>query len=165
MYSFKFNSIYEIIRTGIWKYEPFRITFVTKQFVIEMKKLKPTDSELKVLQILWEKKVATVREINDLLNQSKEVGYTTTLKIMQIMLDKGILSRESSGRQHIYKAEVQQTEVQQSLLGRFIDATFKGNATALVMQALGNHDASSEELAQIKALIEEMEKGSGQRPA
>lgn len=123
-----------------------------------MKKLKPTDSELEVLQILWEKKVATVREINDLLNLEKEVGYTTTLKIMQIMHEKGLLSRESSGRQHIYKAEVQQTEVQQSLLGRFIDATFKGDATALVMQALGNHNTSHEELAQIKALIEKMEK-------
>lgn len=123
-----------------------------------MNKLKPTDSELEVLQILWEKKSATVREINDLLNQEKEVGYTTTLKIMQIMLDKGLLSRESSGRQHIYKADVQQTEVQRNLLGRFIDATFKGDATALVMQALGNHDTSDEELAQIKALIEKMEK-------
>ena len=98
-----------------------------------MKKLKPTDSELEILQILWEKETATVREINDLLNLEKEVGYTTTLKIMQIMHEKGLLSRESSGRQHIYKAEVQQTEVQQSLLGRFIDATFKGDATALVI--------------------------------
>lgn len=122
-----------------------------------MKKLKPTDSELEVLQILWEKETATVREVNDLLSLEKEVGYTTTLKIMQIMHEKGILSREASGRQHIYKAEVQQTEVQQNLLGRFIDATFKGDATALVMQALGNHDTSNEELAQIKALIEKME--------
>ena len=125
-----------------------------------MKKLKPTDSELEILQILWEKETATVREINDLLNLEKEVGYTTTLKIMQIMHEKGLLSRESSGRQHIYKAEVQQTEVQQSLLGRFIDATFKGDATALVMQALGNHNTSHEELAQIKALIEKMENTS-----
>lgn len=125
-----------------------------------MKKLKPTDSELEILQILWEKKTATVREVNDQLNQEKETGYTTTLKMMQIMLEKGLLSRESSGRQHIYQAEVQQTEVQQSLLGRFIDATFKGDATALVMQALGNHDTSNEELAQIKALIEKMENSS-----
>lgn len=123
-----------------------------------MKELKPTDSELEVLQILWDKETATVREVNDFQNLEKDVGYTTTLKIMQIMLDKGLLSRAASGRQHIYKAAVQQAEVQQSLLGRFIDATFKGNATALVMQALGNHDASDEELAQIKALIEKMEK-------
>lgn len=125
-----------------------------------MKKLKPTDSELEILQILWEKKAATVREINDQLNQEKETGYTTTLKMMQIMLEKGLLSRESSGRQHIYQAEVQQTEVQRTLLGKFIDATFMGNATALVMQALGNHDTSNEELAQIKALIEKMENTS-----
>lgn len=125
-----------------------------------MKKLKPTDAELEVLQILWEKNTATVREINDLLSQDKEVGYTTTLKIMQIMHEKGLLSRESSGRQHIYTAEVQQAEVQQSLLERFIEATFKGDATALVMQALGNHDTSNEELAQIKALIEKMENTS-----
>ncbi len=123
-----------------------------------MNKLKPTDSELEVLQILWDKETATVREVNDFLNLEKDVGYTTTLKIMQIMLDKGLLSRAANGRQHIYKSAVQQAEVQQSLLGRFIDATFKGNATALVMQALGNHDASDEELAQIKALIEKMEK-------
>lgn len=126
-----------------------------------MNEIKPTESELEILQILWDKGACSVREINEVLNAEKEVGYTTTLKFMQIMLEKGLLSREANGRMHIYKAVAKQTEVQNNLLGRFIDAAFKGNTSELVMQALGNHETSSEELAQIKALIEKMEKGQG----
>lgn len=125
-----------------------------------MNNVKPTDSELEILQLLWENGEATVREINDTLNKQKETGYTTTLKLMQIMHEKGLLSREASGRQHIYKAEIAKEATQKDLLGRFIDNTFRGNATALVMQALGNHDASNEELAKIKALIEKMEQSN-----
>lgn len=121
----------------------------------------PTESELEILHILWENGPNTVRFVNDKLNdqQEKEIGYTTTLKLMQIMAaDKKLLSRNTESRTHIYKAEAKQTDTQQALLKKFVDATFRGSAMNLVMQALGNHKTSETELAEIKALIEQMEK-------
>lgn len=123
-----------------------------------MKTKNPTDSELEVLQILWENGPSTVRFVNDVQNKKKEVGYTTTLKIMQIMMEKKLLSREADGRQHIYKAEVKKESVQKSLLDRFVENTFKGSAPQLVMQLLGNRKTSKAELDEIKALIEKIEK-------
>jgi predicted transcriptional regulator len=98
-----------------------------------------------------------VREVNDILNQKREVGYTTTLKIMQIMADKGLAERDTRTRTHIYKAAVSERDTQQQLLNRFLETTFKGSAGKLVMQALGNHEASTEELEKIKALIKKIE--------
>jgi len=120
---------------------------------------KPTESELEILQILWVKGPSPVRTVNDLLNEKRDVGYTTTLKIMQIMADKNLVSRDTNSRTHIYKAEVSEEETKQSLLKNFVDATFRGSAMSLVMQALGNHDASKEELDKIKALIKKIEEG------
>lgn len=127
------------------------------------KKVKPTESELEILQILWEHEPATVRTINDLLNgkrpaDKKPIGYTTTLKIMQLMLGKNLLSREEEGRKHLYTSIYKENETQQVLLDKFLHSTFKGSAMKLVMQALGNHKTSKEELSQIKALIQEIEK-------
>ncbi len=123
---------------------------------------KPTDSELAILQILWEHGPVSVRFVNDLLNDQqssgKEIGYTTTLKFMQIMLDKGLVKRNTDSRTHIYAAAINESETQEKLLSQFVDAAFRGSAMKMVMQALGNHKASDEELDQIKALIEEMEK-------
>ena len=119
--------------------------------------MKPTDSELEILQILWQKGPATVRSINDLLNQRREVGYTTTLKFMQIMFEKGLVTRVEDGRTHIYTAAVSENDTQSLLLQEFMDNTFRGNAARLVMQALGNHEASTEELDEIKALIAQIE--------
>lgn len=128
-----------------------------------MKYQKPTDSELSILQILWENGEASVREVNEQLNEQntgdKEIGYTTTLKLMQIMLDKKLVSRNTDSRTHIYSAAISEAETQGKLLNQFVDATFRGSAMKLVMQALGNHKASSEELDEIKALIEKIEKG------
>jgi len=121
----------------------------------------PTESELEILHILWEHGPNTVRFVNDKLNdqQKKEIGYTTTLKLMQIMAaDKKLLSRNTESRTHIYKAEAKQTDTQKALLKKFVDATFRGSAMNLVMQALGNHETSETELAEIKALIEQIEK-------
>lgn len=118
---------------------------------------KPTDSELEILQILWENGPSNVRFVNDKLNASREVGYTTTLKIMQIMAEKNIVSRNTDSRTHIYSAAVDETEARKNLLEKFVDTTFRGSAMSLVMQALGNHDASTEELDEIKALIKKME--------
>lgn len=119
--------------------------------------IKPTESELEILQILWKKGDVTVREVNNVLNEHKEVGYTTTLKLMQIMHDKSILSRDTSQRTHVYTALVKEKDIQSSLLKSFVDKTFSGSAMKLVMQTLGNHNASKEELAEIKALIQKLE--------
>lgn len=119
--------------------------------------VKPTDSELEILQLLWQKGPSTVRSINDILNERREVGYTTTLKFMQIMFEKGLVTRQEDGRTHIYTAAVAEAETQSRLLQEFMDNTFRGNAARLVMQALGNHDASTEELDEIKALIAQIE--------
>ncbi len=118
----------------------------------------PTDSELEILQILWQQGAQTVRFVNDEQNKQREVGYTTTLKIMQIMLDKGLVSRDIVERSHIYKAAAQEEATQTQLLRTFTDNAFRGDAASLVLRALGNGDTSPEELQKIKALIAEIEK-------
>lgn len=120
-------------------------------------KFKPTESELEILQILWQEGPSSVRTVNEQLNEAREVGYTTTLKIMQIMADKGLVTRNTESRTHIYAAAVEEAEAQKNLLEKFVDTTFRGSAMSLVMQALGNHDASEEELDEIKALIKKLE--------
>jgi predicted transcriptional regulator len=128
---------------------------------------KPTDSELSILHLLWEKGPSTVREVNDALNEQPleqrssrlgEIGYTTTLKIMQIMHEKGLVSREEDGRTHRYSAIVKEQDTKGLLLQNFVDATFRGAAMDMVLQALGDHSASQDELEKIKALIAEMER-------
>ncbi len=126
------------------------------------KAYKPTESELEILQILWEKGASSVRDVNDKLNEKKAgekgVSYTGTLKLMQIMTEKDLLERNTEQRSHIYIPKVKETEIQKDLLDKFVDATFRGSAMKMVMQALGNHEASKEELDEIKALIYKIEK-------
>ncbi|MDX5348967.1 MAG: BlaI/MecI/CopY family transcriptional regulator [Hymenobacteraceae bacterium] len=121
--------------------------------------LKPTDAELEILQILWQHGPATVRFINDELNKTKETGYTTTLKIMQIMYEKGMLDREEAGRSHIYRALLSEENTQKQLLNKFLDTTFRGSAMKLVMQALGNHKTTADELNEIRNLLNKLEGG------
>ena len=118
---------------------------------------KPTESELEILQILWKESEASVRHVNQILSQRRDVGYTTTLKLMQIMLEKGLVKRNTESRSHIYSASVPENKVKEQMLNRFLDQTFQGSASALVMQVLGNHTASAEELEEIKALIQKLE--------
>jgi BlaI family transcriptional regulator, penicillinase repressor len=118
---------------------------------------KPTDAELEILQVLWENGPSSVRFVNDELTEKREVGYTTTLKLMQIMYEKGLVTRNTDARSHIYEASIERDATQRNLLGTFVDNVFSGSAMSLVMQALGNHKASKDELDQIKALIEKME--------
>jgi predicted transcriptional regulator len=118
---------------------------------------KPTESELEVLKVLWQMGRATVKQVNEEINKTKETGYTTTLKIMQIMFEKGLVSKNADGKQHIFEAKIGEEDTQKSLLNRFIDSTFQGNAMSLVMQALGNHHASEEELSELKKLIQQLE--------
>lgn len=121
------------------------------------KHTKPTEAELEILQILWQKGPSPVRAVNDELNERREVGYTTTLKIMQIMLEKGLVERNAESRTHIYDARVKEQDVQSQLLNRFVQATYRGSASRLVMQLLGNHEASQAELEEIKKLIQKLE--------
>lgn len=119
--------------------------------------IKPTESELEILQVLWQCGPSTVRQVNEKLSEKKETGYTTTLKLMQIMAEKGMLERDEQARSHIYKPLLKEKETQGHLLSRFLDATFKGSASSLVMQLLGNNPATKEELKEIKSLIEKLE--------
>jgi predicted transcriptional regulator len=119
--------------------------------------IKPTESELEILNILWQKGACTVREVHEVLEQSKEAGYTTTLKLMQIMHDKKLLERDTSNKSHVYKANISQEQTQGQLVKRFIDNVFNGSASQLVMQALGNHKTDKKELDAIKKYLAEME--------
>ena len=121
--------------------------------------MQPTDSELVILQVLWASGPRTVREVNERLNEtsSKPIGYTTTLKLMQLMAEKGLVTRDTSSRTHIYAAALPEEKAKGNLLRRFVDNTFGGSASDLVLRALGQGKASPEELAKIKALIEDLE--------
>ena len=122
---------------------------------------KPTDVELEILQILWKEGSSTVRFVNDELNKQREneTGYTTTLKMLQLMTDKGLVSRDTSSRTHIYVALLNQADTQQSLVNRLVDTAFGGSAMKLVMQALGNKKTSKKDLEEIKKMINKLEKG------
>jgi predicted transcriptional regulator len=124
------------------------------------KYIKPTESELEILNILWMRDVATVREVHEELAKSKDVGYTTTLKLMQIMHDKGLVKRDESMRTHIYQAAVNREKTQKHLLNKMIDSLFGGSSTQLVLQALGSGDqkVSAEELEKIQSLINNLKK-------
>jgi len=115
--------------------------------------IKPTESELEILQVLWDKDLASVREVHEELAKYKDVGYTTTLKLMQIMHEKGLVKRDDSFKTHIYQAAVSREKTQKHLLGKMIDILFGGSPTELVLQALGNHKASPEELEEIQRLL------------
>ncbi|AEV97551.1 transcriptional regulator [Niastella koreensis] len=122
------------------------------------KTIKPTESELEILQILWKKGNASVREVHEELLQTKEAGYTTTLKLMQIMHEKGLVKRDDSIKTHIYQAAVSKEKTQKHLLNKMIDSLFGGSSGELVMQALGNHKASAEELEEIQKILDNLKK-------
>lgn len=124
------------------------------------KYVKPTESELEILNILWEKNVATVRDVHEELAKTKDVGYTTTLKLMQIMHEKGLVKRDESMRTHVYQAAVNKEKTQKHLLDKMIDSLFGGSSTQLVLQALGSGEQkiSSEELEKIQSLLNDLRK-------
>lgn len=131
--------------------------FVTVLKHFRIMKIKPTDGELEILQVLWKRGPSSVREINEVLNEKREIGYTTTLKLMQIMVEKGIVLRDTSSRSHIYFAGIKETDTTNTLLKDFINATFHGSAMSMVMQALGNTKATPEEIQELKSLIKNLE--------
>jgi len=118
---------------------------------------KPTESELEILALLWELKEASVRQIHERLAETKDTGYTTTLKIMQIMHAKGMVSRDEQNRSHIYRPATNQKETQNSLLKNLVNTAFGGSAQNLVMQALGQENPSKEDLDEIRAFLDQLE--------
>ena len=119
--------------------------------------MKPTESEMEILQVLWEKEPCTVRQVFESLNK-KDVGYTTILKLMQIMHEKGMVKRDSSSKSHLYYALLEKESTQGQFLNKMIDSVFNGSTSRLVMQALGNDRTSSKELEEIKAFLNSLEK-------
>jgi BlaI family transcriptional regulator, penicillinase repressor len=131
-----------------------------KCFSMAAKYVKPTESELEILNILWHKDIATVREVHEELAKIKDVGYTTTLKLMQIMHEKGLVKRDESMRTHVYQPAVNREKTQKHLLNKMIDSLFGGSSTQLVLQALGGGEqkVSAEELDKIQTLIDNLKK-------
>lgn len=118
----------------------------------------PTRAELEILQVLWEFGASTVRFVNDELNKQRDVNYTSTLKQMQIMADKGILKRDESQMKHIYAPVQAELKTKGQLLDRFVNTLYKGSTTNLVMQLLGNEKTSKEELEEIKKMLNDLNK-------
>jgi predicted transcriptional regulator len=122
------------------------------------KQSKPTESEMEILQVLWEQGPSTVRDVHEILSEKKESGYTTTLKLMQIMNEKGLLTRNDEAKSHVYSAAVKKQSIQKQVVSKMIEGLFKGSSANLVMHALGNHRASKEEIREIKKYLDEIEK-------
>ena len=121
------------------------------------KKAEPTKAELEILQVIWEHGPSTVRFVNDTLNDQRDVNYTTTLKLMQIMADKGILKRDERQMKHIYQVAEEEQKTKGQLLDKFVDSVYQGSAGKLVMQLLGNKKASKEDIAAIKSILDKLE--------
>ena len=117
----------------------------------------PTASELAILQLLWDHGPLTVRQVHDTVAEEREVGYTTTLKTMQVMFERGFLTREPQGRGHLYAAAIAKEDTQDKLLDNFLDRAFGGSVKGLVMRALGNRKTSRKDIKELKALIDRLE--------
>jgi BlaI family penicillinase repressor len=123
------------------------------------KNIDPTKSELEILQVLWEFGPSTVRFVNDKLNEQKrEVNYTTTLKLMQIMTEKGIVKRDESTMKHVYSPVEEEQKTKGYLLNRFVDSMYNGSTSRLLMQLLGNKKPTKKELEEIRKLIDKLDR-------
>lgn len=118
---------------------------------------RPTERELTILRILWDKGPSTVRKVNDAMNKHEDIGYTTTLKLMQIMTEKGLLIRDESERQHVYRPAFTEERTQKQLVGDLLRRAFSGSAEKLVMRALSAKKVSAKELARIRKLLDTLE--------
>jgi predicted transcriptional regulator len=121
---------------------------------------RPTGAELEILAVLWKRGPSTVSEVQEALDKSPAAGYTTVLKFLQIMLAKGLVERDEAKRTHVYAAGAPQEQTQRQLVGDLLDRAFAGSARNLVMQALSARKASAEELAEIRKLLKEFERGA-----
>lgn len=120
---------------------------------------RPTDAELSILRVLWERGPSTVREVHDDLSNSQATGYTTVLKLLQIMTEKGLVVRDESQRAHIYEARYSEQKTQRQLLTDLMERAFGGSPAKLVMQALSANTTSAEELSEIRDLLGRLEQG------
>ena len=116
---------------------------------------RPTDAELAILRVLWERGPSTVRQVHEAMADTRDTGYTTTLKLMQIMADKGLVTRNETSRTHVYAASAAQAQTQQQLVKDLVDRAFGGSAAALVLRALSADDATDAELKEIRKLIDD----------
>ena len=121
---------------------------------------RPTDAELSILRVLWDRGPSTVRQVHEVLSTEKDLGYTTALKTLQVMTDKGLVLRDDSERSHVYRAARPEDETQRSLLGDLMERAFAGSASRLVMQALQARPASKAELDAIRRLLDQVEGGA-----
>ena len=122
--------------------------------------MKPTDSELEILKVIWSEGPSTVRTVNEKINEKREVGYTTTLKIMQIMFEKNMLERTREGKTHIYSSCISEEDTLDEMSRRLLNNVFGGSAKRLVMSVLGNGKSSSAELKEIREYLEKLDKNS-----
>jgi predicted transcriptional regulator len=118
---------------------------------------RPTDAELEILSVLWTRGACTVREVYEEINGTKPTGYTTVLKLMQIMTEKGLVTRNEQERAHVYEAAMAREETQQQLIGELLNRAFDGSAASLVMQALSAKKSSRAELARIRKMLDDLE--------
>jgi predicted transcriptional regulator len=119
--------------------------------------IKPTDSEIEILDLLWQTGPASVRDIHSKLSEKRDLYYTTTLKTMQLMTEKGFLTRDTTQRSHIYHVNIKKEDVEKNLIEKLANSVFKGSAGQLIMSALGHSTPSKDELKEIKALIEKLD--------
>jgi predicted transcriptional regulator len=120
---------------------------------------RPTDAELAILRVLWDRGPSTVREVHDALRERQGSGYTTVLKLMQIMTDKGLVVRDETERAHVYVSRLGEHRTQRQLLGDLVDRAFAGSPAKLVLQALSDRRATEQELRDIRAMLDRLEKG------
>ena len=120
---------------------------------------KPTDAELAILRVLWDRGPSTVKQVQDVLNETKKTGYTTVLKFMQIMVEKGLVRRDETPYAHVYEARVRQEQTQRKIVADVLDRVFEGSMSRLVMQALAAKGATAEELAEIRKILKKFERG------
>lgn len=121
---------------------------------------RPTDAELAILRVLWRLGPSTVRQVQESLSQGRETGYTTVLKLMQIMTEKGLVERDETDRSHIYRTRLKEEQTQRQLVDDLLKRAFGGSAPQLVMQALSSKKTSAKELAQIRELLDQLERGT-----
>ena len=119
--------------------------------------IKPTESELEILQVIWKKGQCTVRDVHEELAKNKDAGYTTTLKLMQIMHDKGLVERDTSAKTHLYKAVITREQPQNTAVNKILSTVFNGSSSQLIMQVLSNQQSSKEELDMIKDYLNQLE--------
>ncbi len=120
---------------------------------------RPTDAELAILRVLWDRGPSTVRQVHGVLERDRPTGYTTVLKLLQIMIEKGLVLRDESERTHVYRARLSEQQTQRQLVRDLVDRAFDGSAAKLVMQALATKRASREELDEIRRLLDERTEG------